>query len=90
MQSDPEFIRNELRITCSDSLELMTEYLERALSVEDRNRFGAHLRGCEACAVYLDQLRSTVRITGTLTGEDTYRIERSTMEELVDIYRQSR
>lgn len=90
MATEAELIRNQLRITCVDALELMTEFLDRALSAEDQERFRAHLDGCEACAVYLDQLRLTVQITGTLRGQDEYQVDQSTMEDLVDIYRSTR
>lgn len=90
MATDAESIRNQLRITCADALELMTEFLDRALSPTDQERFRAHLRGCEACAVYLDQLRLTVDITSSLDGQDDYQVDQSTMEQLIDIYRSTR
>ena len=90
MQTDAEFLRNELRITCADALELMTEFLDQALSPEDQDRFRAHLNGCEACAVYLDQLHLTVQVTGTITGENSYEVEQPTMERLLDLYRSTR
>lgn len=90
MATDAEYIRNELRITCADALELMTDYLDEALVGEDRTRFRAHLGGCEACAVYLDQLRLTVEISGRITGEDRYRVDTDTMSRLLDLYRETR
>lgn len=56
-------------LTCSEMVELMTAYLEDALSSEERARFESHLSGCDGCTNYLDQLRETVRITGRLTEE---------------------
>lgn len=90
MATDAESIRNQLRITCADAIELMTEFLDRALSPTDQERFRAHLNGCEACTVYLDQLRLSVDITSSLHGQDDYQVDRSTMEQLVDIYRSHR
>ena len=90
MATDAEFIRSQLRITCADALELMTEFLDRVLSATDQERFRAHLNGCEACAVYLDQLRLSVDITTALHGQDDYQVDQSTMEQLVDIYRSTR
>lgn len=89
MATEAEFIREQLRITCADALELMTEHLERALSVEDQDRFRAHLSGCEACAAYLDQLRLTVEITGSL-GRQEYQVDESTMDRLLGFYRDNR
>lgn len=90
MATDAEFVRNQLRITCADALELMTEFLDRTLSAADHERFRAHLHGCEACAVFLDQLRLTVDITGTLGEQGHYEVDEPTMEHLVDVYRRTR
>lgn len=90
MGSDAAAIRAELRITCADALGLMTEHLEGALSAADGERFRAHLEGCEACGVYLDQLRLTVRVTGTVAGDDAYGVDAATMAHLVGLYRRLR
>ena len=60
-------MRTEL--TCREMVELMTAYLEDALSAEDRARFESHLSGCDGCTNYLAQLRETIRVTGRLTEE---------------------
>ena len=36
----------------------MTEYLEDTLAPDERERFEVHLRHCDACARYLEQLAS--------------------------------
>jgi anti-sigma factor RsiW len=54
---------------CREIVELVTEYLEGGLSVEDRTRFDAHLADCEYCAAYLEQMRQTVRLLGRLPEE---------------------
>lgn len=87
MATDAESIRNQLRITCADALELMTEYLERALGAEDQDRFRSHLGGCEACAAYLDQLQLTVRVSASLGDQDRYAVDQPTMDRLLEIYR---
>lgn len=51
-------------------VELVTAYLEDALDEEMRARFEQHLRRCEGCANYLEQLRVTVRAVGAVTDED--------------------
>ena len=51
---------------CNEIVELVTAYLEEALSAADRERFERHLGECEACAVYVEQVRQTVRLTGAL------------------------
>jgi anti-sigma factor RsiW len=56
-------------MTCREVVELMTEYLEETLSAADRARFEDHLAGCKGCTAYLAQLRTTMRILGTLPEE---------------------
>jgi predicted anti-sigma-YlaC factor YlaD len=56
-------------ITCREMVELMTDYLEEAMSPEGRGRFEEHLAACDGCTNYLGQLREAIRVTGTLTEE---------------------
>jgi predicted anti-sigma-YlaC factor YlaD len=56
-------------LTCRELVELVTDYLEEALSPADRARFDEHLALCDGCRAYVEQLRDTVRLTGTLTEE---------------------
>jgi anti-sigma factor RsiW len=60
---------SEREISCREIVELVTAYLEGALSERDRARFEAHLAGCDGCDNYLAQMRETIRITGTLTED---------------------
>jgi anti-sigma factor RsiW len=56
-------------LTCRELVRLVTDYLEGALSDNDRRRFEAHLTACDGCTTYVSQVRDTIRITGTLTEE---------------------
>lgn len=49
-------------MNCRQIVELMTGYIEGALSESDRQRFEAHLAGCDGCTEYLAQLRTTMRL----------------------------
>lgn len=49
---------------CRDLVEVVTSYLDDALSADDRARFEAHLEICEACVMYVDQVRETIRLAG--------------------------
>ena len=51
-------------------VELVTEYLEGALGERDRRAFDAHLAVCDGCAEYVEQMRTTIRVVGTLTPND--------------------
>ena len=57
-------------LTCAELVELVTDYLEGALSDRDRERFEEHVVFCGGCSNYLDQMRRTVELTGRLTEDD--------------------
>ncbi len=54
---------------CQELVELVTDYLEGALSRRDRRRFRAHISGCDHCAEYLEQMRELIEIGGRLSEE---------------------
>jgi anti-sigma factor RsiW len=56
-------------IPCSEMVELVTDYLEGALSWRERRRFERHIAGCEHCRAYLEQMRETLRVLGRLDEE---------------------
>jgi anti-sigma factor RsiW len=53
-------------MNCRQIVELMTDYLEGALSASDRQRFEAHISGCDGCTEYLAQLRTTVSLAARI------------------------
>lgn len=71
-------------MTCHELVALITEYLEGGLSARDRRRFERHLRGCEGCSTYLEQMRETVRIAGTIGEQD---LTPQAREELLAVFR---
>jgi anti-sigma factor RsiW len=56
-------------MNCRQIVELMTDYLEGALSESDRKRFEAHLSGCDGCTEYLEQLRITMRLAARIADQ---------------------
>ncbi len=48
------------QLSCRELVELVTDYVENALSVEDRARFEEHLEICEGCRNYVEQMAATV------------------------------
>ena len=54
---------------CREMVELMTDYLEGALSARDRARFEDHIAGCDGCRAYLEQMRTTRRLAGRLPDQ---------------------
>ena len=57
------------QLSCQELVELVTDYLEGALSAEDRARFEEHIGGCDGCRVYVEQLRQTIELTGRLAPD---------------------
>ena len=57
---------DERALTCRELVELVTNYLEGALSSEDKERFEAHLAACDGCAAHLQQMRKTIQTVGNL------------------------
>ena len=56
-------------LTCKEVVEIVTDYLEGALSPEDRVRFDEHLAVCDGCTHYVEQMRETIRLSGMVTEE---------------------
>ena len=54
-------------MSCSELVEVITDYLEGALSPEDRTRFQDHLDTCGPCRTYVEQMREVIRLTGKLS-----------------------
>jgi Putative zinc-finger len=71
-------------LTCRELVELVTDYLEGTLPLEDRDRFEQHVVLCDGCAYYLDQMRTTIALTGSLTEES---ITPEAQESLLHVFR---
>jgi anti-sigma factor RsiW len=50
-------------LACREFVELVTDYLEGALTDAERVRFEAHLAECDGCTGYLEDMR---RLVGSL------------------------
>ncbi|GAA4092850.1 zf-HC2 domain-containing protein [Nonomuraea soli] len=64
---------------CAEFVELVTAYLDGALDERSHARFERHLRRCEGCERYLEQLRAVGPAVGALPpqplpGEDRDRL----------------
>ena len=56
-------------LTCQEFVEVVTDYLEGALGRRARRRFEAHIAACDGCEAYLEQLRATIAVSGSLREE---------------------
>jgi predicted anti-sigma-YlaC factor YlaD len=71
-------------ITCNELVEIVTDYLEGRMEPERRLLFEEHVAFCSWCQTYLEQMRETIRLTGTLTEED---LSPETRDTLLDVFR---
>ena len=57
------------QLSCQELVELVTDYLEGALSEAETARFESHIGRCDGCNVYLEQVRQTIVMTGRLSED---------------------
>lgn len=74
-------------IVCQQAVELMSDYLDGALPRRKRRRLERHLAGCDVCTEYLEQLRTTIALTGSAAAED---LDPEVLEGLTELYRRYR
>ena len=74
-------------IVCRQAVELVTDYLEGALSRRDRRRFESHLRACPNCTAYLEQIRITIALSGAVGTDE---LSPEARRDLSELYRQWR
>jgi len=86
MTDHAQTTRQLLQISCADALELMTWHLEGALSSPDARRMLAHLEGCEACGVYLDQLETTIRICAKTASTQPFELDQRRQQALMGLF----
>ena len=71
-------------LSCQELVELLTDFLEGALPSRRQRAIEAHLMKCDDCRAYLDQMRTTIALTGRLREDD---IEPVAMDELMALFR---
>ena len=76
--------RRRADLMCQQAVELVTDYLEGALSATDRRRFEAHLADCPHCTEYLRQIRSTIAAVGRVEPES---LSPDARDDLVALFR---
>jgi predicted anti-sigma-YlaC factor YlaD len=76
---------NATDLTCRELVELVTDYLEGGLPARDRLDFERHLVWCSWCRDYLDQMRTTIELTGKPTdGEPDSPLREQLLEAFGD------
>jgi hypothetical protein len=71
-------------ITCQEVVELVTDYLARALPADETSLFEQHNDVCDGCIVYVEQIRTTLATVGRVTEED---VPPETRERLLTAFR---
>ncbi len=71
-------------LTCKELTEVLTDYLEGVMTVEDRARFEAHLAICDGCVTYVDQMRRVIATVHELRADD---VEASAPDDLLEAFR---
>ena len=77
--------RRRRAIVCRQAVELVTDYLEGALSRRDRARFETHLAACPHCSAYVEQIRAAVAAAGRVEPGE---LSRTARRRLVALYRE--
>ena len=77
-------------LTCREVVELVTSYLEGALSRRDRRRFEAHIAACDGCTTYLEQMRMTIDALGRVPESSISPAARAELTSAFEGWRESR
>ena len=77
-------------IDCIELVELVTEYLDAALSEHDRARFEHHVAECPGCAEIFEQFRAVITTTGALRPHDAAGVAPETREQMLTVFREWR
>jgi anti-sigma factor RsiW len=71
-------------VACVEFVELVTDYLEGVLPDRERRALEHHLSLCDPCGAYLEQMRETRRLTGSLQVDD---VPEEGVAELLAVFR---
>jgi anti-sigma factor RsiW len=71
-------------MSCKELVELVTDYLEGALSPADEHRFDLHIAKCDWCKIYIEQIRLTIKAAGKLSEES---IPPHVQDDLIAVFR---
>jgi anti-sigma factor RsiW len=55
---------------CNEIVEVITAYLEGALKRREKKAFERHIRKCDGCTNYVEQIRITIETLGRVSTDD--------------------
>ena len=70
-------------LSCQELVELVTDYFDGALTPSDHARFEAHLEECTGCVRYVEQMRTTIAVSGASARLE----DRPEVARLLDAFR---
>jgi anti-sigma factor RsiW len=77
-------VRLSDEITCTEMVELVTDYLEGGLTADAAERFEEHVVLCPGCTTHVDQMRITIQVAGRLEERD---LEPAVAAGMLDAFR---
>ena len=80
-------LHSDQHVSCQEVVELVTDYLDGALSPDEAALFEQHVNFCDGCDWYLEQMRATIATVGRITEED---VPDETREKLLAAFREWR
>jgi anti-sigma factor RsiW len=75
---------------CDDFVEVITAYLDGALSSDEVARIDRHLEGCGGCTRALAQWREVIRLTGHLAERDVDDLDPASRTQLMVAFADAR
>ena len=72
-------------VRCQEVVQLLSDYFEGALPVEQLAALEQHLLFCEGCTNYVEQMRTSIRLTGRLQEED---VPSPVMDKVLEMFRE--
>jgi len=72
-------------VSCQEVVELVNDYLDRALAADEASLFEQHVNFCDGCDWYLDQVRTAVATVGRVAEEE---VPAETRDKLLNAFRE--
>lgn len=71
-------------MNCNELVEVVTDYLEGAMSPSERERLEKHKASCPGCINHVEQMRATLTLLGRVLDDD---LPQDSRERLADVFR---
>jgi predicted anti-sigma-YlaC factor YlaD len=75
---------NKNELSCQEVVELVTDYLEKALLPETQSQFEEHVAKCPGCDTFLEQVQQTIIMLRKLSEQETFP---ETKQDLLEVFR---